>query len=82
MDPQNLQSEDRSTGLTPNREYTFTWDMQPDDYVFKKGDRLGVVVLSSDYNYTIRPKAGAKITIDPERSHIMLPVQGGVKAFK
>jgi X-Pro dipeptidyl-peptidase len=56
--------------------------MQPDDYVFKKGDRMGVVVLSSDYNYTIRPGAGTKITIDPERSHIMLPVQGGVKAFK
>jgi X-Pro dipeptidyl-peptidase len=82
MDPQNLHSENRSSGLTPDREYTFTWDMQPDDYVFKKGDRMGVVVLSSDYNYTIRPGAGTKITIDPERSHIMLPVQGGVKAFK
>lgn len=82
VDPQNLHNEESSTGLTPHREYTFTWDMQPDDYVFKKGDRVGVVILSSDYHYTIRPEAGAKVTIDPERSHIVLPVQGGAKAFQ
>lgn len=81
-DPQNLHAENKSASLTPNREYTFTWEMQPDDYVFQKGDRLGVVILSSDYNYTLRPEAGTKITIDPERSHIVLPVQGGASALQ
>ncbi|MCM3707870.1 MULTISPECIES: CocE/NonD family hydrolase C-terminal non-catalytic domain-containing protein [Cytobacillus] len=52
--------------------------MQPDDYVFKEGGCLGVVVLSSDYNYIIRLDAGTKISIDRERSHIILPVQGEI----
>ncbi|MRX73813.1 CocE/NonD family hydrolase [Bacillus lacus] len=81
-DPQNIKDENRSVSLTPNREYTFTWDMQPDDYVFAAGDRLVVVLISSDYHYTLRPKAGTKITIDPERSHLVLPVQGGKNAFQ
>ncbi|MCP3740057.1 Xaa-Pro dipeptidyl-peptidase [Rossellomorea sp. BNER] len=82
MDPQNLRNEERSISLTPNREYTFTWDMQPDDFVFQAGDRLGIILLSSDYNYTLRPEAGTKISIDPERSHIVLPVTGGKAAFE
>ncbi|MGM0753743.1 MAG: Xaa-Pro dipeptidyl-peptidase [Bacillota bacterium] len=81
MDPQNLRKDDRSIALTPDREYTFTWDMQPDDYVFNEGERLGVIILSSDYNYTLRPDPGTIITIDPERSHITLPLLNGKKAL-
>ncbi|WP_066317514.1 Xaa-Pro dipeptidyl-peptidase [Bacillus sp. FJAT-29814] len=81
MDPQNLHDQTRSTSLTPNREYTFKWDMQPDDYVFNPGDRLGIVLIASDYEYTIRPKAGTKITIDPERSKVILPIVGGSDAL-
>ncbi|MEH7524509.1 Xaa-Pro dipeptidyl-peptidase [Bacillus sp. JJ1503] len=81
MDVQNLHDKTRSTALTPGREYTFTWDMQPDDYVFNPGDRLGIVIISSDYDYTIRPTAGTKISIDPERSKIILPIVGGPKAI-
>lgn len=82
VDPQNLHDETRSTGLTPDREYTFTWDMQPDDYVFEPGDQLGIVILASDYEYTIRPTAGTKITVDPERSKVILPIVGGTEAVK
>ncbi|WP_341356920.1 Xaa-Pro dipeptidyl-peptidase [Rossellomorea sp. y25] len=81
MDPQNLRKDDRSIALTPEREYTFTWDMQPDDYVFNEGERLGVIILSSDYHYTLRPDPGTIITIDPERSHITLPLLNGKKAL-
>ena len=77
MDPQNLNSADRSERIVPNQEYTFKWDMQPDDYVFKSGSRIGLVLIVSDYDYTIRPTAGTKITITPTSSEFMLPVVGG-----
>lgn len=76
MDPQNLESADRSVALTPHQEYTFKWDMQPDDYVFNKGHQIGIVLLSSDYEYTIRPPAGTKITVVPGESEITLPIAG------
>ncbi|WP_372508862.1 Xaa-Pro dipeptidyl-peptidase [Pseudalkalibacillus decolorationis] len=81
MDPQNLKSSKRSKALTPNREYTFSWNMQPDDYVFKKGHRIGVVFIASDYFYTLRPEAGTEITLTPTRSKITLPIVGGKKAL-
>lgn len=81
VDPQNLHSADRSESLVPGRDYTFDWDMQPKDYVFKAGHRIGVVLIASDYDYTVRPKAGTKITITPTRSEITLPIVGGRNAF-
>jgi len=81
VDPQNLHTADRSESLVPGRDYSFEWDMQPKDYVFKAGHRIGVVLIASDYDYTIRPKAGTKITVTPTRSEITLPIVGGRNAF-
>lgn len=78
MDPQNLNSISESEELTPNQSYTFTWNMQPTDYVVKEGHRIGVVIVSSDHEYTIRPKSGTKISIDPEQSYLSLPLVGDI----
>ncbi|EMI9089524.1 Xaa-Pro dipeptidyl-peptidase [Bacillus wiedmannii] len=72
MDPQNLNSIKDSTALQSGKDYTFTWDMQPDDYVFKAGHQIGVVLIASDYDYTIRPKAGTKLTV--KLSEVTLPI--------
>ncbi|MCW9132288.1 Xaa-Pro dipeptidyl-peptidase [Bacillus paramycoides] len=72
MDPQNLNSINNSTVIQPGKDYTFTWDMQPDDYVFKEGHQIGVVLIASDYDYTIRPKAGTKLTV--KLSEVTLPI--------
>ncbi|WP_240339674.1 Xaa-Pro dipeptidyl-peptidase [Halobacillus ihumii] len=77
MDPQNRHSISKSHSLVPGKEYKFTWGMQPDDYIFKEGHQVGVVLLASDHNYTIRPEAGTKITVDPKRSKVVLPIVGG-----
>ena len=41
------------------------WDLQPDDHVFKAGHRIGLVVVSTDHDYTIRPKPGTQLTLAP-----------------
>ncbi|MEY8348056.1 Xaa-Pro dipeptidyl-peptidase [Bacillus cereus] len=72
MDPQNLNGKEQSTPIIPGKDYTFTWDMQPDDYVFQAGHQIGVVLIASDYDYTIRPKAGTKLTV--KLSELTLPI--------
>lgn len=79
MDPQNLESAEQSIPLTPHQAYTFKWDMQPDDYVFKSGHRLGIILLASDHEFTTRPPAGTKITIFPRESEITLPIDGDLQ---
>lgn len=77
MDPQNLLSDKHPISIVPDEQYKFEWDMQPDDYVFQPGHRLGIVLIASDYEYTIRPPAGTEITIDLNQSNITLPIIDG-----
>jgi X-Pro dipeptidyl-peptidase len=55
--------------------------MQPHDYVFPAGHQVGVVLLSSDHDYTIRPAPGAPLHLDTTKSTVTLPIVGGGDAF-
>lgn len=77
MDVQNRRSLDRSTPIQQGQEYTFEWDLQADDYVFPAGHRIGLVVVSTDMHYTLRPLPGTELTVFPAKSEISLPIVGG-----
>jgi X-Pro dipeptidyl-peptidase len=81
LDPQNREQIDRSEPIRQGREYAFRWDLQPDDYVWKAGHRIGLVVVSTDYDYTIRPLPGTELTLDPADSEVLLPIVGGASAL-
>ncbi|MFC4530411.1 Xaa-Pro dipeptidyl-peptidase [Sphaerisporangium dianthi] len=80
-DPQNRRSIWKSTPIKPGSPYGLDFDMQPHDYVFPAGHQIGVVLLSSDYDYTIRPAPGARLDLDTARSTVMLPLVGGANAL-
>jgi X-Pro dipeptidyl-peptidase len=81
LDPQNRYSLSRSEPVKRGREYRLRWDLQPDDYVFKAGHRIGLVVVSTDFDYTLRPLPGTELTLDPDDSELSLPVVGGSSAL-
>jgi X-Pro dipeptidyl-peptidase len=81
LDPQNRHRIDRSEPIRKGREYGFRWDLQPDDYVWQPGHRIGLVVVSTDHDYTIRPDPGTRLTLDPGDSEIRLPIVGGASAL-
>jgi X-Pro dipeptidyl-peptidase len=81
LDPQNRRRIDRSEAIRKGREYGFRWDLQPDDYVWQPGHRIGLVVVSTDHDYTIRPDPGTRLTLDPGDSQIRLPIVGGASAL-
>jgi X-Pro dipeptidyl-peptidase len=81
LDPQNRFGPSRSRPIRRGHTYRFRWDLQPDDYLFGAGHRIGLVVVSTDHDYTIRPAPGTQLTLQPAGSRISLPVVGGARAL-
>ncbi|MWB97606.1 Xaa-Pro dipeptidyl-peptidase [Agromyces seonyuensis] len=77
MDVQNRNSDAVTDPIEPGTSYEFDFDFEPKDYVFAAGSSLGVVVMSSDNEYTVRPAAGTRLTLDPAKSSVSLPIVGG-----
>ncbi|MFI9553877.1 CocE/NonD family hydrolase [Nonomuraea endophytica] len=82
IDAQNHRSLSRSTPLTPGKAYQITWKLQPQDYEFKAGHRLGLILTGTndDANFNdtggedAEPGTGAKVTVDLSGTSIKLPL--------
>nr|MBA3640623.1 Xaa-Pro dipeptidyl-peptidase [Acidobacteriota bacterium] len=73
----NYDSRDRGAPLVAGRFYDVTFDLQPDDQVIPAGKRIGLMIFSSDRDFTLWPAPGTELTIDVDRTLIDLPVVGG-----
>ena len=80
-DPQNRESISKTTPVVPGTPYVMTFELQPHDYVFAAGSKLGVVLLSSDRLFTLRPPPGTTLTVYTRESSARLPIVGGATAF-
>ena len=80
-DPQNHKSLTQSESLVPGKFYTVTFDLQPDDQIIPKGQQIGLMIFSSDREYTLWPKPGTVLTIDLDKTSLTLPVVGGELTF-
>ena len=81
-DLQNHTSLTKSDPLEPDTFYKMTFNLQPDDQVIEKGQQIGLLIFSSDSEYTLLPKPGTKLTIDLKETKIKIPVVGGENAFR
>ena len=81
-DPQNYRSLTESEPLKPGKFYKLSFDLQPDDQVIPKGQKIGVMIFSSDRDFTLWPKAGTQLTVDLDQTVIEMPVLGGGTAAK
>jgi X-Pro dipeptidyl-peptidase len=82
MDPQNRTGPSRTTLVRQGTFYDYHWSLEPKDYVFEAGHRIGVVVLSSDQEYTLLPLGGTQLTVAPADSELTLPLVGGGSALR
>ncbi|MBM7776344.1 X-Pro dipeptidyl-peptidase [Actinokineospora baliensis] len=81
-DPQNRKNISRTDAIQPGKAYDLRVDLVPDDYVLQAGHQFGLVVLSSDNEYTLRPAPGAGFSVDLKGSNLTLPIVGGLDALK
>ncbi|TKC08822.1 Xaa-Pro dipeptidyl-peptidase [Pedobacter frigoris] len=81
-DPQNNKSLTKSAPLVPGKFYDLKFSLQPDDQIIPAGKQIGLMIFSSDKEFTLWPKAGTEITIDLNGTTLTLPVVGGLNAFE
>jgi X-Pro dipeptidyl-peptidase len=80
-DPENRGSISQTSPITIGQAYQLGFDMQPKDSVVAAGRRLGIMVISSDNEYTVRPMAGTQLSVNLALSSAQIPVVGGASAL-
>ena len=80
--PGNYDSKLAGTPLVPGKFVDLTFDLQPMDRVIPAGKRLALMIMSSDQDFTLWPKAGTELSVDLAQTSLVLPVVGGAEAVK
>jgi X-Pro dipeptidyl-peptidase len=81
-DPQNHASIRESEPLEPGKFYEVSFDLQPDDQIISAGQQIGLMIFSSDSEFTLLPKPGTELTVDLDATVLTLPIVGGRNAFE
>lgn len=76
-DPQNHQSLTESKPLVPGKFYEMEFELMPDDQIIPKGQQIGLMIFSSDKEFTLWPEPGTELTVDLEGTTLTLPIVGG-----
>jgi len=82
FDPQNAESMTESMPLTPGEFVEFEFDLQPDDQVIPAGQKIGLMIMSSDRDFTLWPAPGAELQVDLDATSIEIPIVGGRAALE
>ena len=77
----NYDSKRKGEPLVPGRFYSLTFALQPDDQIIPAGKRIGLMIFSSDRDFTLWPKPGTELTIDLAGTSLDLPIVGGAAAL-
>ena len=80
-DLQNHQSLTSSEPLVPGQYYQMTFELQPDDQIIPAGQQIGLMIFSSDREFTLWPKPGTELSLDLQNTSLSLPVVGGQSAW-
>jgi X-Pro dipeptidyl-peptidase len=81
-DPQNHESLTESEPLEPGKFYELSFELQPDDQIIPVGQRLGLMIFSSDRDFTLWPEPGTELSVDLDATSLELPIVGGKSAFR
>ena len=81
-DPKNHKSLTQEEDLKPGKYYTVNFDLQPDDQIIRKGQKIGLMIFSSDKEFTLHPEPGTEITVKLNKTTLSLPIVNGKEAFE
>ncbi len=76
-DLQNHRSLTESDLLVPGQFYEMSFELEPDDQVIPAGKRIGLLIFSSDKEFTLHPMPGTELTIDLDGTEVTIPIVGG-----
>ena len=58
------------------------FDLQPEDQVIEAGEQIGLMIFSSDRDFTLWPEPGTELTFDLDETKLILPIVGGQVALR
>ncbi|MFG1606948.1 Xaa-Pro dipeptidyl-peptidase [Actinoplanes sp. NPDC049265] len=73
-DVRNRHGRNVTEAIAPGQTYTVKWDLQTTDHVFALGHRIGLVIISTDRDHTLRYPAGTEVGVRLGVSRIDLPL--------
>ncbi len=76
-DLRNYKSLTKSKPLKPGKFCEMTFSLEPDDQIIPAGKQIGLMIFSSDREFTLWPEAGTKLTVDLDATSITIPIVGG-----
>jgi X-Pro dipeptidyl-peptidase len=59
-----------------------TFELEPDDQIIPPGQRIGLMIISSDREFTLWPAPGTELTLDLSATSVELPIVGGEGAIR
>lgn len=74
MDAQNRIANYHVDTLTPGEDYTFNLSLEPIDFTVKKGHQLGLIIYSTDGEYTMRPLTITNFEVNTSETFIEVPI--------
>jgi X-Pro dipeptidyl-peptidase len=74
LDVRNRFSPAITTPIRAGQADTFRWSLQPADHVFAAGHRIGLVIISTDRDHTLRYPAGTVVGVRPAQSTVSVPL--------
>jgi X-Pro dipeptidyl-peptidase len=74
LDVRNRLSKAHTTPIRAGKTYTFSWKLQTEDHVFAPGHRIGLVLISTERDHTLRYPAGTKVGVRLGASRVVLPL--------
>jgi X-Pro dipeptidyl-peptidase len=80
-DMQNWKSLRESQPLKPGKFYEMTFNLEPDDQIIPAGKQIGLMIFSSDKDFTLWPEPGTELTVDLNGTSLVLPIVGGPASF-
>ncbi|NNF00673.1 MAG: Xaa-Pro dipeptidyl-peptidase [Pyrinomonadaceae bacterium] len=80
-DPQNYRSLRKGEPLKKGKFYEMSFELEPDDQIIPAGQQIGLMIFSSDKEFTLHPDPGTKLTVDLDGTSISVPVVGGTAAL-
>ena len=80
-DPQNAESMRESKPLKKGQFVDLSFNLEPDDQIIPAGQRIALMIFSSDRDFTLLPKPGTQLSVDLDATTLELPIVGGMQAF-
>ena len=68
--------------MEPGKFYDLTFSLEPDDQIIPAGKQIGLMIFSTDREFTLQPDPGTKLTIDLDSTSITIPIVGGTEGYE